>query len=226
MTSLVTLGVSLASAQTVNVAFHGAESYSGVSGLPGSTASDYWNVVPFSDFYLQQSASNLFDVDGVNSGLGFSEVTGGESSGSFFLGGIVGNGVGLFDGYAHAGGAALNFTLNGLRAGGSYDLYVYMGRNTGDEVDVQTGAVTLMTNGLVTLNTIYYGPQDNFVEGTNYVVFSSVQADGSGEIAFSVSGGGIMNGFTVSAVPEPSAYAAIAGAMMLGMAMRRRRSGV
>ena len=75
------------------------------------------------------------------------------------------------------------------------------------------------------LTTTYSGVQSAFIEGTKYVHFSDLTASGTGTLEF-VSTWGIVNGFSLVAVPEPSifALAGIAGAGGLVAFLRRRRS--
>lgn len=213
--------VATASAQTVNVMFTNAGSYAGASPVAGSTSDDQWNEIStYYDYFLLPYSSYLTDVNGNTTTYSFSVAT---PYGEFFLGGLGGNGVPVFNDYAHAGAApAIDFTVTGLSANVSYDLYIYMGRNWGDSEDVQTGSAT---SGGDTLFTNYYGPQNDFINGTNYVVFSGVSANIDGELFFSVNNTPI-NGFTItpSIVPEPSAYAAIAGMLALGVVAARRRA--
>ncbi|MCM2274983.1 MAG: PEP-CTERM sorting domain-containing protein [Candidatus Didemnitutus sp.] len=214
------------SAQTVHVMFKVENhTFQGISPVPGSTASDYWNVVGVDyDYFLPQSAVSLAYSDDGKGFIGYTEITDNDPT-ALYLGGLDGNDLPVFDAYAHAGGNRMNFTINNLTPNSSYDLYVYMGRNTNHWLletpgQVESGSVTV---GAATQTVNYQFAQTSYAQGVNYVLFSSLLSNPDGEITFSTSN--IVNGFSIAtAIPEPSTYAALAGLLVFGLvAMRHRR---
>ena len=130
-------------------------------------------------------------------------------------GGMVGGGPFLLtpynalmsDGYAVQPGNTMNLTLNGLTASQLYDLYLYsVGIGVGDD-----GRTTRFTIGGNSRTAVNAGAASVFVEGNNYVHFPSQAADSAGHLTISIQGtggafcaGGLVNGFQIAAVPEPS----------------------
>ena len=113
----------------------------------------------------------------------------------------------------------MTFTISGLVANSTYDLYLYgsAGNNT-VKGKFTIGATTITSN-------------TGWVPGTfspSTAAFTSIQSNGSGVITGTVYDGGaasVFNGFQISgAVPEPSTWALLAIGLTTVMALRRRRS--
>lgn len=201
-------------AETVNIRFTNAGAYTAGGPYANASETDQWNEI-ISDSYsvIDHSSGLLTDITGAATGISFTETTAGTDE--FYLGGLSGNGLALFDEYAHrGGGGTMTFTISGLTASGLYNLYIYSGRD-------QVNEISSFTVDGFTQGTSYSGEQDSFVEGENYVVFD-VLADASGLLSFT-SSFGVINGFTLQSVPEPSAFAALAGLCALGFTASRRR---
>ncbi len=136
----------------------------------------------------------------------------------------------LFDGYAFSGtsNAGAEFiTLSGLDTSKTYELAVYAAfgwnsiANSFNITDLNGTTANKDTTGANT---------SSFVDGANYVTFAGLKAKGDGTITLNLAGGGdnttrwIVSGLEMTAIPEPSAYAAIAGFLALGWVMLRRRA--
>jgi hypothetical protein len=134
-------------------------------------------------------------------------VTGGTAFGSTPYASLMG------DGYVVGIGHTMTITLNGLTAFHPYDLYFYSSFANPAGTDNRS---TTFTIGGISLTATTVGAPSAFVEGNNFVHFSSQPADAAGHIAVAVQGaggnpvfdpsdmGGIVNGFQIAAVPEPS----------------------
>jgi hypothetical protein len=117
---------------------------------------------------------------------------------------------------------SLTYTFTGLTPNGTYrfDLLYYVGYfNAREQAIVVNGTlITLVTVSKTEAKDTYF----------------SVQADGSGELNLLVEqsnlhggtgyqDGAVLNAVVLSAVPEPSTYAAILGTFALGLVLWRRR---
>jgi hypothetical protein len=135
-----------------------------------------------------------------------------------------------------ANGAAegVSFTLNGLTAGGSYDLYVYgagsaNGQGATFTMASANGSATASTNSSTSsaFRSVFQADGVTPVaagESWNVLAFN---ADNSGSATFtalaSETTGAVkpsIDGFQIDAVPEPSALGLIA---LAGIALRRRK---
>jgi hypothetical protein len=123
-------------------------------------------------------------------------------------------------------GATVTFTISGLTAGASYDFYFYSvagGSNTTDR------SADFTFNG--TTRNVTGRNVASFTEGTNYLRFSVTPSGTSLSGSFAVAAGNSeaeLNGIQIvqlTAVPEPSTYAATAGALALAGAIVVRRRG-
>ncbi len=135
----------------------------------------------------------------------------------------------MFD-YAYVGIAGIQGTgtvrFENLNPGTTYNLHLY---SQGDSID-QGGRFTLTTYGAADQTALNIGTSDfsAFSEGNNFVVFRNVRADSSGVLQLQIASNllssyGALNGLQLTAGPEPSTYAALAGAAALGFAFWRRR---
>jgi hypothetical protein len=119
-----------------------------------------------------------------------------------------------------AGGAStFTFSIDGLTSGGTYDLYLYS----------DTGAqVTDFSVGGIVKTVANTAGQTAFTLGSNYQLYEDVTAT-SGSISVSVTGSatgpyyGVINGFQVVAVPEPSTIAMLATGLISLMAYSWRK---
>jgi hypothetical protein len=129
-------------------------------------------------------------------------------------------GDGLYGGGSLA--TAANFTIDGLVAFATYDLYLYS-QNGGH----QSQTTNFLVGG-TTKQAANPGVAAAFVNNQNYVVYVGIAADVSGQIAGKMwqndGNGSAFNGFQlVQSVPEPTAIS-LFGLGALGLfAVRRRR---
>lgn len=218
---------SLTAQTTINFLFSSEGSYQGVSALPGSSASDRWNVLGGSPD-INMSLTMLRDVSEEFTPVSLYMHT--ATFENLRLGGLPNSGLPIFTSYAHSDGrGAMTFNLSGLEEGGVYNLYVYAARDLSYYGPEATESNTIAFDAEQPFQTSYTSAQTSeFIEGTNYVQLANLNADKSGNLSFNVSG--IINGFTLVsrsgevAVPEPSTYAAMAGGLAMGFALWRRRS--
>ncbi|MDX2109438.1 MAG: PEP-CTERM sorting domain-containing protein [Verrucomicrobiota bacterium] len=219
------LGITAAQAQIiVNVDFNSTNNGGGATfvGLAAATdpagATALWNGISNDTFggMPNLGATNLLDSTGAASGLGISV--------SDMGGGYSGSGNALLNDYLYINSGTNNqvVTISGLNNSASYDLFIYgMGDNGG-----QGSTFTIAGNSLQTSN----NPRDGsvFVEGNNFVKFANLTPTAGGLTINWTLGpdgsNGALNGIQiVSSIPEPSTYAALAGIIILLVAIARRR---
>lgn len=223
--AIALFSAAVASAQTVINVFFGPTPYTGISAVPGSTASDVWNTWSAPNGTVDGSwlSPALVDATGAPTLV---EGEARSTTDQLWNGGIPGNAITLFDSYWHLDGlGTLTVTISGLAEYSVHDLYIYGARRT-DDPDIPVGpGSSSFTVDSTTLTTSYDGSVSSFDENINYVRFVSLVADDKGMITFTADQS-ISNGFSlVSAstpVPEPATYAALAGLTALGLAMRYR----
>jgi hypothetical protein len=209
-------------AQLVSIDFSNGSVPSGAAaiGSPG----DVWNGLPQGDNLAGGSYSGFVDSTGApvaGLSLAFGSLSPSDSYGSYpGDGGLAGSP--LFDQYRsffdNATGS-ITFTLSGLTAA-SYDVYLYA------QGDSFTNGTNTMTIGLASdaMNTSH--TTASLTAGVNYASILGVVPT-AGTLAIQLSGSGnyvVANGLQIQAVPEPSTWAALAGAGALLLALRRRRS--
>jgi hypothetical protein len=175
-------------------------------------AGDEWN----SDYNPLAHSSAVLDLaKGAPSGGVTYTLAGGT-------GAVVGQGGAFFatpysslmaDGFTVGAGNTMTITFNGLTAFQPYDLYFYSSFANPSGNDLRT---TIFTIGIDSLTAMTVGAPNVFIEGNNYVHFQGKQADAGGHIVVSIQGsggsnvfdppnrGGIVNGFQIATVPEPS----------------------
>lgn len=121
--------------------------------------------------------------------------------------------------------SVLTLSFAGLDDNLRYTLEVFSASNSHDLVDfpVINGVLSAWDSGFTTAHERYDQPTG--------ALFVGLATDGSGNLTFGVSDAtaynAIMNGAILtatSAIPEPSTYAALFGALALGTALSRRRS--
>jgi len=194
-------------------------------------AGDIWNVLgsnPAASPVSVSLANNLGVVGSVSlsytavggGGFGFSSASGNPTTlmGDGIASGVNGGGGTSF--------AQISFTFSGLSANTQYDVVAY-GANT------TAGAGTLFFNALsgpILGSTTGASNDINAGPGIAYTVFT-MSTDGSGEFTFysnfnsGVSAAGPVNGFQVTAVPEPSTFTLI-GVGLIGMTLFRRNKQI
>lgn len=193
--------------------------YSGVGAYSGDSGT-FWNAVN-----SNATVSNLKASDGTTvTSIAFQ--TNGDPSQT------AGAPIGLFNGDFYTGGP-VGFTISGLTAGYTYDLYLY-----GSQGEDGYGTTFHIDNGSPADRRVDGGNGSSFVAGdvvtnsmvplSNYVVFSGVAPNGSGQITGTFQSAednyGIFNGAqVVTAVPEPSTGVLLL-AGMAGMALLRRKA--
>ncbi|HWA84670.1 MAG TPA: PEP-CTERM sorting domain-containing protein [Opitutus sp.] len=217
------------SAQVVN--FNFMEDYNstnlnfGLGAAPDDSQNDFWNRVgpDGEDAPYAQDRATMFASDGTTP----TSIRVLFDGSSFGTGGAPEFAADLFQGYYYTGSSGAAFTITGLTAGDSYDFYFY---SQSGALDDHRAAIFTFDGTDLTATAI---PDLSFESGVNYVEFSVTPtgtslagffttAPGAGEADFA----GVQV-VTVSAVPEPSTYAAIAGLAGLGFAFirQRRRAG-
>jgi PEP-CTERM motif len=219
--------------------------YVGPGAYTGTTVNDFWN-----GFGLETSGNTpypssglLSDSTGTPTTISYSINYSGNSGGLYLNPPLVQNGQpGFLLGEAANSGGSGSFgtlTLDNVAAG-SYDLYLYGANYDGDRGAVFTvsngtgGAPTAVGGYTQTINPNTSGgsgPLTTFTLGGDYVEFTGVTPDASGNIditwtqgANDNSGGGEgdFNGMSLVAVPEPSALAFL-GLGIAGLIVARRR---
>lgn len=181
---------------------------------PLSYDGDVWTDI---DAYGQSSLSysNLSYSD---SGLGVSNA--GFSLSPFANSYNNGTGLAMLQKGVYSA-STMTLTISGLDTGETYNVYLASAHpNYG-------GAITI--NGVT--KTTSHAQTTSWAESVNYVSFSGIQSNGSGEIVASIApnggGLGILNGFQIAAVPEPSSVALLlAGGGTVMVVMRRRSNSV
>ena len=234
--AIATLGSSLCSAAVYNVKYLGGLDpipTSSLQGVIGSTG-ESWNQATGSFTDLVDSAGNSSTID-------ISGLSGGQNEGPFNT---------IFYGNSNQFGKGDNQTIaiSGLTIGGVYDIYIYaLSHNTGSwgnfaDTERAAGAFTTTNiSGNGTSQSLDNGitgtDADPFTAGSNYVVFQSIVADGSGNISIVANAydglDGIangadgdtrlhVNGLQIVSVPETSS-AALLGLGAFALILRRRK---
>lgn len=200
----------------------GAAAFTPIDGTAATGPADFtgnrWNDVQVTNpATVPLTATNLIDSEGNPSTVGF-EIAEGVSSWSdpsFVLDAM--------EAYAFStSNDPVNMKLSGLAPGTVWELYIM---SHGDGA-AQFGTFDLGGDVRATANQDVR-PETAWGENINYVRFSSVVADASGEINWTMSklnGSSHMalNGLQLVAVPEPTALGLLAGAA-IGIVISRRR---
>lgn len=115
--------------------------------------------------------------------------------------------------------ATSGFSFAGLTPNSPFNLVVYVNaHNAGSR------RISITVDGNTQLSNVNTTPS-SFVLNDNYMLFSNVMSNGSGVLSGTftgIGGEGSIHGMQL-AIPEPSTYAAIAGALALGLVAWRRR---
>lgn len=118
-----------------------------------------------------------------------------------------------------SGSDSETLSLNNLTPNGFYDIYFYSGANTnGRETDFTVDS----QNKTATFSNAF----NTFEENVNYVLFESVQVDGSGDLVFTFSSSTEpnLNGLQLIAIPELSHISLIlASSCLILLYFRKRR---
>lgn len=151
--------------------------------------------------------NNLIDSQGAASGVGFNLSSWDSVAADW-------TGITLLRG-GFWSSRTMTLTIKGLSQSTQYDLYL-----EGNASNSHSSTFTIGSQSLVTSAT----SNSSFIEGDNYVHFSNVGPDGSGNIVVSISAGPkgvrVIDGFQISAVPEPGALAVLG---LSGLTMLRRK---
>lgn len=120
------------------------------------------------------------------------------------------------------------FTISGLQANTTYQIQLWSLDRSFNNGAVQywwnttsgTGASATLLGSITNSTSILPTSNDS------YSVVGTVTSSATGTLSFghvTTLGNGVLNGFVLSAIPEPSAFAALAGLFTLGFAAYRRR---
>lgn len=218
---------SAAVAATINVDFDArgmSDPYTGTAVAPD--AGTYWNVFVPGNPSDPIASGALTASDGTTATT--TTVTIGQYSADYNNASAA-FAAGLLDDYQYATGAdRFVFSINGLVAGGGYDLWIYNKNGAANSAHAQytVGGVTKEVTNSVAGNSA-------FVEGNNYLHFTGLIADGTGMISGTAlgigSGGGnniAFNGFQIAtSIPEPTTLVcSVTGLIgLLAYAWRRRK---
>jgi hypothetical protein len=123
----------------------------------------------------------------------------------------------------------VSLTFAGLTDSSTYDVYLAGGTSFENFTTTTTTTNDTTTVGAQVL--AHTGNPTSWIEGTTHVLFENVETDGFGNIVFSIAKNsgqfGFYSGFQLvetAAVPEPSAFALLAGMFGLTWVMLRRRA--
>ena len=179
------------------------------------SAGDTWNNITGTGGFAPLS-STLNLTDGFSSGVGLNIGTGTYNSSD-----STGTTLDVFKGNIYLAGTGTNtaISLTGFSAGQLVDLYLYAaaGHTAGEGATFDFGSIKTTTDSAV--------QETAYVEGSNYVKYASLAADGTGTINGTWTVGANYSsfaGFQVVAVPEPSA--ALLGGLGMLCLLRRRRA--
>jgi hypothetical protein len=226
--AIAMLGSTFCSAAVYNVKYLGGLAPIATSSLQGvlGTTGESWN-------QATGNFANLIDSTGVSSTIGVSGLSGGQNEGPL-------NTIFYGNSNQFSKGANQTISISGLTIAGVYNIYIYaLSHNAGSW---GTTSVERAAGAFTTTNTTGNGSSqslDNgitgtngttFTAGSNYVLFQSIVADGSGNISIvadALDAGAAstrlhVNGLQIAAIPEPSA--ALLGGLGVLALLRRRRA--
>ena len=224
------LSSSLCSAAVYNVKYlHSAGSAIPTTSLQGvlGTTGETWN-------QANGSWTNLNDSTGVASTIDISGLSGGENAGP----------AGIFNQNSNkfAKGDNQTISISQLTAGGVYDIYIYaLSHNNTSWGPSAVAPIKRAAGAFTTANATGNGSSqsldngitgtdaDPFTAGSNYVLFQSIVADGSGNISIvadALDGANAtrlhVNGLQIVSIPETSS-AALLGLGAFALILRRRK---
>jgi hypothetical protein len=126
--------------------------------------------------------------------------------------------------YGGNNGGVGTATISGLDMNQAYELLFYHAKNNVNETETANGVAPVDFTGSTTAanSSVYEDGFDTAVGHFNY--YSSVSADGGGNIVISMEGSGheTVTGFQIRSVPEPSSTALL-GLGGLALMLRRRK---
>ena len=226
------LGSSLCSAAVYNVKYLGGLSPIPTSSLQGviGTTGETWN-------QATGNFTNLNDSAGGSSTIGVTGIQDNNDNNENI------SGLKIFSGNASTFGKGVErtITITGLTLNGLYDIYIYaLSHNTGswgNPADTERAAgafTTTNVSGNGTSQSLDNGNTGTgpgtFTAGSNYVLFQSIVADGSGNISIvadALDAGANstrlhVNGLQIVAIPETSSVALL-GLGAFALILRRRK---
>jgi len=198
----------------------------------GTTTSGNWNNFAQSNSFRYGTtgpytiSTNLVDETGASTGWSLVTNNAGNSSGSAgerYTGGAIGSfaASATIDSFFSAGGSNVSFTFSGLSPTDTYNLaFVSAANAKGDGTPFTTTANTIFAVNGVDVGSI--NPSTN--TGT-LVTATDVAPNSSGQIVFTFRGSnggvGLLNAFSIAAVPEPTSLGVL-GVGAAGLLARRR----
>jgi hypothetical protein len=219
---LLALAASTAGAASlIDVQFSNDTSHAQTGAAVTGKAGDTWN-----NFTTGHAGSgSLLDTSGAATGVSLSFMAGTfwESDAGYtkFTGTPDAD---LMQGYlvGYTGDTGIELTLSGLTAGHEYGFWVY---TQGDNNSKDRSISIVANGGTPVVSTQSLG--STFVQGDNYVYFTTF-ADSHGDLditGLSLAGEANINGFQLTAVPEPSEMVLMSAglAFLAGAAVRRSR---
>jgi hypothetical protein len=199
--------------------------YSGAASI--GEAGDFWNAVTVTNNTVASfTATSLKLVDGVTvTPVSFSVSVGTGNLGGDNINGALGSSNDLLNDYIYTVANPVTFTLSGLVANSTYDLYLYGNAGGGAHGKFTIGGIskTSDTGWAPVPPGAFFAPA-----WPSTAAFTNIQSDGSGVITGTLYNDGAataFNGFQISgAVPEPSTWALLAIGLTVVVVLHRRRS--
>jgi len=202
------------------------------TGAPYGTASNWTGVDLFTTGIQALSLSDGASISGVS--VGFAKSSGGgfnDLSGTAVNNAITTAPTAVTWDGAYGSGftdTTLTLTFSGLNNSITYNLEIFsVSRDSSFPGDENYFTDIPWINGSSTNWPTGFEKRNRRYGQTTGAIFTGLTTDGSGNLSFSiedaVNGNPVINGAVLTAVPEPSTYAALCGLGALGFAAYRRR---